>query len=274
MTKVKPIHPEHSVVEVAFALQFSSRLDEAQLRSVSEMEGRLKDFLPKKEEATAIDFEIRNNEISPSRHSQTLAEVKFSHYASDGTADWLMRVNRNLITVSCFAYERWHTVWPEAKRLLSMVGSALVSPTTPIGAISLQYIDRFLYLGDQRDYSAGELFNLSSPYLTPKSLEAGPYWHIHQGWFDATPHTLTERESRLLNRLNINAAAAEGEHQTTIDHFMSWQFRDAVSKRSAIFEDPEQLLEKSMAHLHDNNKATLRRLLSDDVLAQIGLAEG
>lgn len=270
MTDMKPLHPSHSINEVIFALQFGANFPESSLRAVGDTHERLKDELPKREDLTALGLEIKNNQIvQPRPLGQSLSGVRFSHYRSDGTADWLVRVEHNFVAVSCLAYDRWKKVWPRAEQYLHLLAPMLASPTCPVTGVGLQYVDRFIFSGEPETYSAANLFRHECSLLPPSIYSKGPLWHVHQGCFDQR-----NDDFRILNKLNINAAQAEGEHQTNIDQQLTWFFGRPLTGAAPLFDNgSHRNLSAIMNHLHQTNKKTLQSLLKDSMLEAIGLAE-
>lgn len=268
-----PTEQDHSLDEVVFALQFAQELSEDQLQTLlaGGVEG-----LPHKETRKSYAFEMRDEEIQTSKAVPEVTEVRLSHQLDDGAADWRLRVTRSFASLSCFCYTRWSAVWPRAREILQSVAEILVTPETPLQVVGLQYVDQFIREMGAEDYRSADLFQENSPFLSQQVIQAGPLWHLHQGWFQ-DPSVSSPREpanhSRILHRLNINASQLESYHHTSISHQMASEFEAGVPTTNALFEGNPALLDRVADELRAENTAVLERLLNVSIQAQIALDE-
>lgn len=271
MVNTRPINASHSISEVVFVLQFAQDLSDSTISQLTALEEKLKPELPKMEVMKAIGFEIKDDQvIAPSGPQEKLAGVRFSKYSEAAELLWTIRAERNFISVNCLDYERWMPVWERAYSYLAIVAPKLISPENPLTSIALQYVDKFVYEGEKDDYSYTDLFEAESGYLSRNVVNAGPFWHSHQGWFDNYTDT-----SRTLNRLNINVARADKDHLTTIDHQLVTQFIEPISNPSILFDSQagqSAMVEGVFTTMHEANKNVLRGLLNAVILKKISLA--
>jgi len=270
MSPVRPVKPDHSINEVVFVLTFSKPLTEENFNALTQLEAFFKNDLPKMElqQGAGFRFNTELKEMEP-LPSKPIA-LSFKHYVDD-TFDWALRAEGNFIAVNCLNYnEGWKNIWPKVHRYLNHATQRLVNNELSIEGLSLQYIDRFIYEGQMDCYKTSTVFDEQSEYLNKKITKVGPYWHIHQGWFDG----IKELSVRILNILNITAALADKEHHTTIDHSATVQLRQKITNHKTLFEDTIQgkiAIDYYFNLLHDENKKVLSDLLNEERIEDINL---
>lgn len=270
MASIRPLHSDHSINEVVFVIQFANPLSELAIEKISQLAPVLKNELPVMEVVQGIQVQINPFEGSVPKILHTKPNgVIFRRFGADGKNELMLRAENNFISVNCFTYTRWSEVWGRVRNLLEKVAAPIMSPENPVSAIILQYIDQFIFKGDKNDYSFTEIFNPDSSYVTKKSSEVGPLWHIHQGWFE---FDLIPSAGRCLSVLNINSAIADKEHVTTIDSNCMAQYPDAIANPKTIFSGDEQLgIDVVFNNLHAHNKRILKDLLSAQMQKKIGI---
>ena len=272
MSPVRPVKPDHSINEVVFVLNFSKPFSEKELESLIQLEGFLKDDLPKMELHKGGGFSLspdgKMEALSPK-----LVSLSFKHYNEKDTFNWALRAEGNFIAVNCLDYsDGCNEIWPKVHNYINHVTQKLVSTELSVESLTLQYIDRFIYEGQIDCYEASTIFDDHSEYLNKKVTKVGPYWHIHQGWFD----TIKELPVRILNVLNITAALADKEHHTTIDHSATIQFKQKITNHKTLFEDTIKgmiTIDYYFDLLHEENKQVLRGLLNSDRIDDIKLKQ-
>jgi len=272
MPTVRPAKPDHSINEVAFVLNFSQPLSENNLSSLKQLEDQLKDALPKMDLHEGAGIQIMpDGQMVP--QASKLLSIAFRHFNNKGDFDWALRAEGNLIAVNCLDYkDGWKQIWPKVHEFLKTAAHKLISTENPIESLALQYIDRFIYEGQIEWYKTSTIFDVDSVYLNKKVSTAGPFWHIHQGWFD----NKKDLSSRILNRLNITATLADKEHHTTIDHCGTIQFKKKIVNYKTLFDDSINgniAIDYYFNLLHDENKQVLRKLLNEDRIADIKLTQ-
>jgi len=259
----KPINSTHSISEVVFVLQFTKYFGDSDYEKLISFEDKLKDQFSKMEKLKGVGFKLDDDGIKEqSITTARLMGLKFSEIAGDGSQIKMIRAEKRSIIINCYKYSRWSEVWRNIRGLLEMFTEQLISPQNPINSLALTYQDQFL-LESSNNYDIFDVFNPDTQYLNKKVLTSGPYWHLHQGWFDTEAFS----NSSILNILNINAASADKEHKTTIEH-------RGITKQTKPFTNVKTLFEKSdeskqaridnyFELLHDKNKELLNDLLSN-----------
>lgn len=206
----------------------------------------------------------------------TLPPIGLSRFSTnrDGTRDWQLDVNGNLIVASCFKYSNHTEVWQKMRKLITAVISATTHEFN-IVEIGYQVVDKFLYPTDSdlSKYDIFEVFSKASPFLTSQASKSGHLWHVHQGWFDTEPQS----GIRLLNQLNLasnEVVASEPQLVTVIDHRVSLRpspnqltLKELTSEKQPETSQLDFLFES----LRSCNRKTIENLLNSDKLTAVGI---
>jgi len=269
----KPVNKTHSIAEVAFVFQFASDFIDADINRVMSLKHILKDQLPNMEPIQAIGIQLQGGSVNPPNFLPAkLMGVSFSCFGKDGSVEKLLKIEKNMVVVNVMTYTRWSAVWDEVRNYLQLVAEKISGPENQVVTIGLTYIDRFVYEGKAMEYRCTDVFNEASEFLTSRAFKAGPYWHVHQGWFEPS-----EVAPRCLNILNINSADAGNEHHTTIEHRGVFQFLDPISNIKSMFfggddeSSKESKIDQFFTKLHENNKEVLLKTLSKEMIKEIQL---
>lgn len=190
----------------------------------------------------------------------------------DGTREWQLDVNGNLIVASCFNYTKHSEVWQKMRKLISTVIGA-TSQDFNIVEIGYQVVDKFLYPAnaDVSEYNIFEVFSETSPFLTSQASKSGYLWHVHQGWFDTEPTTHT----RMLNQLNLasnEVVSPEPQLVTIIDHRVSLRPEpNELTLKPLINGNEQNQLDHFFESLRSCNRKTIENLLNSDKLNSVGI---
>jgi uncharacterized protein (TIGR04255 family) len=108
-------------------------------------------------------------------------------------------VSPNSLTARTGRYVRWQPFAGQLEELmLSLVGG--YADIVSIANIQLDYVDRFCWTGDWRDFRWHDLLREDGSFLTRKAAAATTQWHSHTGWFEEI------QGGRRLCNVNIDAA--------------------------------------------------------------------
>ena len=276
MSEAQPIHTTHSIQEVVFVFHFPSPHTPEEvlhvLNDCTTLEGRYDVIRQLKKYEVALP-----DEGTPQTQGQPeLGGLKFFNDKPNGQdPDWIVRFERDFLSVNVLNYDRWENVWEKAKEDLKAVANIIVGPSKPIIGITLQYIDLFID-DDISDYRLDEIINTRSKYIPQNVCDLHePYWHVHQGWFSSSSEI--DKKSPRLNRLNISAGEnTSKKHQTQIDHQQLEQYNedDQIVSPKGLFlqnEEGSARIDNIFSSLHDGNKEILRDLLTQEAQNAISL---
>lgn len=266
----RPINEPNAISEVVFVLQLGIELSpdviEGLLQSLEEV---LKPVFPRVDRVQRFSFALEDPH-KPSKQTAAveLGGLDFKRFSLAGSVEWMLRIHPGFISANCLSYTRWDKVWSSAYRYLRTVAENVISKANPINSIGLQYIDRFIYEGQDEDYSLEELFSRSSVFLTSHAFDSGSLWHVNQGWFEDIGQT-----GRCLNVLNVAANMVGNTHQTTIDHQANLQLHESCTDYRRLFGESleKSSIAVSMGELHLRNKEVLKALVLPAMATRIGL---
>ncbi len=99
------------------------------------------------------------------------APIIFQSFRRDGSLEWQMQANQNWLAVNCMSYTRWDAISKQAISLLMRGLASFEADNWPITAVTLQYIDTFLWDGVLTDYDCKDLLDKESKF-TPKRIQS------------------------------------------------------------------------------------------------------
>jgi uncharacterized protein (TIGR04255 family) len=266
----RPVNDAHAILEAVIYFEFSPSLTSDVLTRFEPLREELKADFPESNTLTTtqvtIDTHTEAKTIEQSPGGLELRSVESSRLK------WLVRIAPHGISIHCLDYSRWDSVWEKAQQTLQRVFGKLGPSGSVLSGIGLKYVDRFVYEGSEEDFDAKMLIKDSSPYITPKSLNAGMQWHTHSGWFQSMDNGFPP----VLTQLNIDAVILRQDnipvHFTTIDqtHIVRpLKAEDVPSLTKAL--QPDSSVSRLLLDLHTLNKEILADVLTPAMCKRINL---
>ena len=262
-----PIGERHAIAEVVFALQISPAVTHGDLNSLKEAHQRWK-FLPRIVEPAMLAVGTSNPGEEPP--PPPVPPLDFVRHKSDGTLDWRLRVLGGTILVNCLTYTRWPHIWKQARTLFAAV-SEVLSETTLIESVYLQYINVFTWDGTTEGYDSRALLDEESACVPASILDRGPHWHLHQGWFSPLPEPPC---GRVLDRMHIDAIDDQaGRHIVKFENLHRFDFErnDGFPRLREALSPAKTAIDASFDRLHDRAKRSLGDYLAPDIRRSINL---
>ncbi|MAZ09296.1 MULTISPECIES: TIGR04255 family protein [unclassified Limnobacter] len=264
-SKIEPIRGRHAIETSVFAfelMEVSEDKIDAFVTKVSEVCNPSTGFTvvnPLNE----VEFKVENGK-SNIRHRQIGRE--FVKPSESGGVDWVISVGAKIVSCTCFVYDRWAPVKEFSFSYLERILQSAKTLDVGVNAIALEYQDVFnVRTGDPRE-ATHSLFNLSSSYLPTNLKNFDGLWHVNQGWFQRFDDCHT-----VLNILNINTQQANDVITARI-HGVHRITDNNVLKGVAGFQlDVLSNMNEWFDSLHQQNKETLRNLLSSEATESISL---
>lgn len=286
----RPLNDSHALQEVAFALILGRSLDRAEIEAVTSAHNRWQKELPKiapifEQQVTFAGLETQSAlanlpglpippglQLPSMAGSVALKGVVFDAIKRDGSLDWRLRADGEMLGVNCLSYTRWHDVWANARNLLSQACSIVMKPNLPVAGAALQCIDVFLWEGDSAEYRADQLFRMDADYFPRSIRDHGPLWHMHQGWFR---HEGLPFAGRRLEKIHIDAVegtfgGAKG-YSVKIDITLRYDLETPLNSYAALFEGERAFIDIVFNDMHEQNKRFVSEILTEDVQRRIGL---
>ena len=261
----RPISGKHAIEVTAFSCVFERPFSKSSIEALMTLKETFKEQYPVFSTTNLVNMRIEHDNVPP-RASQATAGVSLQ-VLKEGQHKpaWSLRADVNIITVSCFVYNRWASESSKAIRDLTSVINIVADDQNPVNHFSLQTVDRFVG-GNRTDYKINQVFNSKSKYLTHYARNAGPLWHIYQGWFE----DVKDKKDRLLHNLNLSTNETSHGIITTIDHNAQYQF---IPFASATDFSNDKYITEIFNILHSRNKEIILNLLTIKQCRAIGLCK-
>lgn len=267
----EPVHSAHSIEQAVLVLHFDRPLEQARLSAAMGAANQFKSELPGSTPVIGGGFSVAIGG-SPSMPMQMPATgVMLHRSAPDGTIESELRVEQASITFRTTRYSRWSAIWDQAKRYFSAVIGAYLENGSALVSISINFVDKFVWNGDQKDFDSSLLLSKDSEYIAKHIFSLNDLWHIHTGAFIRSD----EQTKRLMN-INIDC----------VDEFNGLHSRRAISITTVLtdmFNQPgfepfavtnDNAMNVISAHLeslHTFDKDILSKTLVESMAKQIAL---
>lgn len=262
----RPINDRHAVREVVFALTFSRPFNLGEVEKLDTAHDIWKAELPKKSRAQYL--QIAFGPTTEAASSPSVGGVRFERIKADGSLDWRLGLEENFIAVNCLSYTRWADIWARARSLLQQAANVAVSEDNRTIGVGLQYIDVFVWEGDEGKCSPEQLLRRDSQFIPPNLWGKGPVWHLYQGWFryDHLP-----APGRLLEKVHLDAVEENKQFLVKIDSTLRLDLETHVAAGPELFGGEPPLIDRILDDLHQVNKRLVGGFLSDDMIHRINL---
>ena len=267
----EPVNEEHSIVEVAFALQLSTEFTFDDVKTIKSSHHLWTEFLPRMHESEVVQF-APVNELSYSQKQMDTSPAPFSfvRYMLNGFPEWELSFVFKEITLKCFFYSQWSAVKKNIIKVFNDVAYVLQNNEQYINSITLQYTDVFNWTGNIDDYDNRKLLNEDSLFVPNTIIDCGPFWHLHQGWFSEVDDPII---GRVLTRIHIDAT---NENNMFVARFENLNRFDAYSSSNRLALNPNLVkkgedVDTILEFLHCENKKTLGSILHKDIQRRIKL---
>lgn len=258
----KPISEKHAIDVASFIVVFERPFETNIIDSLPGLHERLKADYPTFNLTKTMEVNVTGSEIS--QKVGLASGGLMQNLQPDGRPIWTLRVEGNMIVVSCTDYKRWEDISSKALNHIKAAIAFVKTDSNAVSSLIHQIVDRFV-TANKDEYNINQVFNTQSPYLTGQAIKAGKLWHVFQGWFEDRQ----EFGGKLLNVLNLSTAESPANITitTTIDHAAHLRF----SSPKALEELDDKFIRKAFDELHECNKSIIRQLLTNGQLKTIGL---
>ncbi len=269
----EPVSENHSIAEVALALQFSTGFNSEDMQDIVESRKEWGSFLPRMLQSEVVKPTPVNLGANMWQQNEPAPPVSFVRYLTDGRIEWELSILFDTISMRCCFYSRWETVWQTTRENFKKIFSALSNKERSINSAALQYTDIFKWSGNNDDYDVRMLLNEESEFIPPTILKNGPVWHSHQGWFTSVESPVS---GRVLTRIHIDALLENIGYIVRFENLERFDLHTGPSGLSLndIFTHDNNSVDKIFDYLHDTNKSTLSEILHVEIQKRIGLTDG
>ena len=284
----------HAVYRAAFAVEFHPKPPPQTIRELIALHPQVKSDHPRKQETQSIALKVENGipEVGATE-LPTLSGFIFDSLKPDGQLSHAIRLDSigppegssTTLSVLRADYESWEATWDQkARPIFDLMLSTLLEKTSAV-RFQLQFHDRFVWEGDQEDFSPEQLFRKGSEFLVKNVFDSSCLWHSHHGYFEyfqePFPYRILNVAEVQLTTLDPNESSAD--LQLVADLKLTHNIHHGIASRSNNQIQPlgkevllnadhdSNLLDFYMNTMHDKNKWLLARLVNDEVCDAIGL---
>lgn len=249
----RPISDKHAIEVAAFVISFERPFSSTVIDALMTLKDTMCDDYPAFSTSNVIKMRLDSKGPEPTQDA-VVAGVVLKKLNQAGRPSWSLRADSNSIVVSCSDYQTWKKTSPKALADLTTVASVAADDQNPLAVVAFQVVDRFVG-PSQSGYKLNQVFNTRSKFFTKQTIESGPLWHVHQGWFQEQEFF----EGKLLNVLNLSTNEVPEGIITTIDHTARLQL---IPAKPAIDATNKDFLRSIFDTLHGNNKDIVTDLLN------------
>ncbi len=265
-----PVHEAHSIEQVVFVLQFDRPLSDSVFKKILDDSASFEEKLPAVSQLMP-QFAISFGNPGAMPPSLPSGGTSYRRISPNGTLDTELRIERNTITYLTTSYTRWSPTWEKAKEFIYPLIAAYMQHAR-IGAITLNYVDKYIWKGAPESFHPDLLIDKKSDLISRNIFNIEDFWHSHTGAF----YKINDQVKRLLN-FNVDALEEpiQGKlHKvialTTVITDMLDQPGYEILDYNAV--NLIEYVDKAMQSMHDFSKVILKGTLTPEVQKVIGLA--
>lgn len=267
--RFEPLHQGHAIEQVVFAIQFDAALGD---ELILQLENAGSDFgqeFPRRAVMQGMEMAFGPaTGVTPT--ARALNGMVWQRFREDGNAEAEFRCERTQATFRTLSYTRWEQVWQRARRLLAAVLPVYTRSARP-NAVSLSYVDKFIWKGPLDAFDRDALIRRDSPYVAPHVYEVNDQWHCHTGSFTRP----TPRTKRLLNvNVDILNEGSGGEARrvvaiaTVLTDFLN---QPGYEETLITPDNAMRVCDTHMKELHMFAKHVLGKIVTDAAARRIQL---
>lgn len=272
--RFEPAHDAHAIEQVVFAVKLTNPLAKAEHAAASRaVVDRFGEDFPGKHELQSVQIRIGFGADAAGGSRSVEGGKSLQRTRTDGTLEYELRLERSAVTYISTAYTRWQAVWAQASQYFAVVLPAYLADNS-IAAITLNYLDKFVWQGDPKLCRANRLLRPTSKYICPHVFDAPDLWHSHTGAFV----DVDKATKRLIN-VNADCLDVAGPDDIVRRNItITTLFTDNLSppeydKFGITAQTAHSFVHRRMAELHAANKELFGDVVSDEICARIGLTD-
>lgn len=165
-------------------------------------------------------------------------------------------------------YRSWEKEWEAAVKMLSPA-LGLAAPVAQVASLRLEYLNRFIFDGNDEDVIAAGLLN-SSQWLAGLSLTSTDFWHSHSGRFD--DHVGTTRR---LTQVNADMQTLNLSHplqgRRTLSLMLAVERQFSGTGMDAEEADITPKVDENFRALHDDIHHLFKEIIDSKFASDHGL---
>lgn len=266
--RFEPLHQAHAIEQVVCVASFSQEIGEEAMAEIRKVGKQLEDELPGAHELQSLSVAMGNVPWANPRVPPHAGFV-FQRSHPDGSTESEVRCDRNSLSFRSSHYTRWAEIWGRALKYFREF--APIYGKSDVSAVSLTFVDKFVWSESPTTCRAGQLLRLGSRYLPPHVYEIDDLWHSHTGAF-LRPNSRTKRLINV-NVDYIDQNLPQGLRRVVaITSVLSDMFnQEGLEPVGVRPEECSRLIDDVMQSLHAANKNILGDIINDEMSKRIAL---
>jgi uncharacterized protein (TIGR04255 family) len=269
MTKMlgfRPKNKEHAIHEASFALRFSEPVAGGALDRIAAVAEKIQRDLPDRDTVTSVSMSHVGARYSSSEPAVSGYIFQKRSPNSSELPEWGLRIQEDLISVSCLLYTTYDAVWKRVRDYFLLLAPLVTTGSRVIRQISLQYTDHFIADSALDSPGVESVLNTATTLL-PSHVFAKPSpWQVYQGWFEVG----TEK-SKLLAVLDVTLEHFGEPVRLVINNSLSRDLPPDVSRHLHGEAEIGEAIDKYFSELHQRNKDILMEVLTPEMCQRINL---
>jgi uncharacterized protein (TIGR04255 family) len=259
-----PIHPNHAIERTRIVVQFKDNLPQKTIERLGEAFETKRLFFGM---GPRVEVQTHTLVVSPdgqAQQSQRARGWQFNRGAGTGAILEALVLDPEGLVYENVEYVRWLDFWARASEMLLPLIDG-VAEISDLRLFSLEYFDRFSYVGDATHATPVDLINNVLVQSLPKSAREGDeLWHLHRGWYE------TYEGMRVLINQNIDAndvKSSQGDTVRQVGIFTKVERRNLneIVEAKSLVDD--------IVKMHSISKVIFGAALNEGIHQRIGLNE-
>jgi uncharacterized protein (TIGR04255 family) len=261
----RPLHSQHAIERVRLIVQFSEQVPAKVVRRMSDAlfalrhETRMVGPTP----IQGFGFSMIQAEGGMIAQPQQVTHGwQFTRNASNNLPLEAVDFDGSNLKYETTDYQRWDTFKRRTKKVLDEV-LQIACQSVDLQSVSIEYIDRFMYLGNATEAKVDDLLAGASSMLHADAVSGKHVWHIHRGWFEDF------MGGKVL--INQNFDAQDGIVSGQNVPMRSLQVLTKADLRSDSFDLSIEKYEENLETLHDLTKSYFKAAIVQNHHESLGL---
>lgn len=269
-----PVHEAHSIEQAVLILHFDRPLEQSKLSATIDNAKQFSTELPGGGNIVGgfpMSISGFPMQIMPIPAQMQMTGIILHRSAPDGSMERELRVDTASITLKTARYTRWSAIWEDTKRYYSALINAYLDNGSKISNISVNFVDKFIWDGEIKDFDPSLLLNKKSEYIANYIFTLRDLWHFHTGSFLRAD----EKTKRLIN-INVDCLdefnGSASRRAVLITSVLTDMFNQPSFEEAVITSDNAMdFITEHMKSLHALDKDILSKILVDSMTKQIAL---
>jgi uncharacterized protein (TIGR04255 family) len=182
----RPLHSQHAIERVRLIVQFNEQVPAKVVRRMSDALFALRHEtrMTGPTSVQGFGFSMVQAEGGMIPQPQPVTNGwQFTRNASNNAPLEAVVLDGMSLTYETTEYQRWDAFKRRTKKVLDQA-LQIACESVDFQSISMEYIDRFMFVGNATEARVIDLLTDASPMLHPDAVSGKHLWHLHRGWFE------------------------------------------------------------------------------------------